>query len=115
MKFSIFLVATLVCAQEAQAAALRQFAQTDSEMLGALAGAAGGAPPGGGDGGGTAQNTPSINIIDNARIMMLPGSVPQMGQMPAMMSQTAAEDGDDDGDDDDERQAGGAPGFHLSA
>ena len=26
-----------------------------------------------------AQNTPAINIIDNARIMMLPGSVPGMG------------------------------------
>ena len=54
-------------------------AQTDSEMLGALAGAmGGGAPAGGGDSGGVSQNTPSINIIDNARIMMLPGSVPGM-------------------------------------
>ena len=53
-------------------------AQTDSEMLGALMGAAGGGAPAAGGGGGTSQNTPSINIIDNARIMMLPGSVPGM-------------------------------------
>ncbi len=30
-----------------------------------------------------AQNTPAINIIDNARIMMLPGSVPANGSMMA--------------------------------
>ena len=51
-------------------------------MLGALAGAMGGGGGGGGGGdkpaGGCAQNTPAINIIDNARIMMLPGSVPNM-------------------------------------
>ena len=53
------------------------------------------APPGGGGGGGgssggggTSQNTPSINIIDNARIMMLPGSVPMGG---AMMAQESSE------------------------
>ena len=49
-------------------------------------------PPGGGGGGsgggGTSQNTPSINIIDNARIMMLPGSVPMGG---AMMAQESSE------------------------
>ena len=74
-------------------------AQTDSEMLGALAGAAGGGG-GGGDsgGGGTAQNTPSINIIDNARIMMLPGSIPQMGGM-GMMAQSGVEESDEAGSD----------------
>ena len=30
-----------------------------------------------------AQNTPAINIIDNARIMMLPGSVPSSGSLMA--------------------------------
>ena len=51
---------------------------------GALGGGGGG---GGGDsgGGGCTQNTPSINIIDNARIMMLPGSV------PGMMAQSESE------------------------
>ena len=56
-------------------------AQTGSEFMGAVAGALGGGGGGGGGdsgGGGCTQNTPSINIIDNARIMMLPGSVPGM-------------------------------------
>ena len=38
-----------------------------------------------------AQNTPAINIIDNARIMMLPGSVPANG---SMMAQQKSEDAD---------------------
>ena len=56
-------------------------------MLGALAGAMGGGGAGGGGsgGGGCSQNTPAINIIDNARIMMLPGSV------PGMMAQSESE------------------------
>ena len=41
-----------------------------------------------------AQNTPAINIIDNARIMMLPGSVPGMGcgcTMAQMLSEKSDE------------------------
>ena len=41
-----------------------------------------------------AQNTPAINIIDNARIMMLPGSVPGMGcgcSMAQLFSEKADE------------------------
>ena len=38
----------------------------------------GGAAPAAAPAAGVSQNTPSINIIDNARIMMLPGSVPGM-------------------------------------
>ena len=37
-----------------------------------------------------AQNTPSINIIDNARIMMMPGNIPK-GGATATMAQTGAE------------------------
>ena len=64
-------------------------AQVEAQFLGGLLG--GGGSSGGGSGGGSgsaAQNTPSINIIDNARIMMLPGAVPGMG----MMSQENAEE-----------------------
>ena len=65
-------------------------AQTDAEFLGKVMGAlTGGGGGGGGSGGGSsgcAQNTPAINIIDNARIMMLPGSVPG-----AMMAQSDTE------------------------
>ena len=63
-------------------------AQVEAQFLGGLLG---GGSSGGGSGGGSgsaAQNTPSINIIDNARIMMLPGAVPGMG----MMSQENAEE-----------------------
>ena len=57
-----------------------------------------------------AQNTPAINIIDNARIMMLPGSVPGMG-CGCSMAQLLSEKSDeldevlaqkDDIDNDDE-------------
>ena len=63
-------------------------------MLGALAGAMGGGGAGGGGsgGGGCSQNTPAINIIDNARIMMLPGSV------PGMMAQSESETSDEKAD-----------------
>ena len=66
---------------------ITEVAQTNTEMLGALAGAMGGGAGGGGggDSGGCSQNTPAINIIDNARIMMLPGSV------PGMMAQSKSE------------------------
>ena len=60
--------------------------------MGAVAGALGGGGGGGGGdsgGGGCTQNTPSINIIDNARIMMLPGSV------PGMMAQSSSESEND--------------------
>ena len=65
-------------------------------MLGALAGAMGGGGAGGGGssgGGGCSQNTPAINIIDNARIMMLPGSV------PSMMAQSESETSDEKADE----------------
>ena len=51
MQFSVFCVMAAVMASEGSAVLLEQ----------------------------AAQNTPAINIIDNARIMMLPGSVPGMG------------------------------------
>ena len=57
------------------------FAQADSEMLDKLMGGGGGG--GGGPSGGCAQNTPSINIIDNARIMMMPGNIPAGGSFMA--------------------------------
>ena len=65
----------------------KMLSQTGAEFLGALMGGGGG---GGGSApsGGCAQNTPAINIIDNARIMMLPGSVP--GNMGGMMAQKDA-------------------------
>ena len=44
-----------------------------------------------------AQNTPAINIIDNARIMMLPGSVPGMG-CGCTMAQTSDVTCDDEVD-----------------
>ena len=44
-----------------------------------------------------AQNTPAINIIDNARIMMLPGSVPGMG-CGCTMAQTSDASCDDEVD-----------------
>ena len=43
--------------------------------MGALGGGGGGGGGGAAPAGPCAQNTPAINIIDNARIMMLPGNV----------------------------------------
>ena len=51
MKFSVFCLMAAIVAEQVQSVQLGQ----------------------------AAQNTPAINIIDNARIMMLPGSVPGMG------------------------------------
>ena len=84
MRFSIFASFTAaVILSTSQAVLLDdkiELAQSgaESEMLGALTGGGGG---GGGSGGGAgcAQNTPAINIIDNARIMMMPGNIPSGG------------------------------------
>ena len=60
------------------------------KALGALGGGGGAGGGGASGGGGCSQNTPAINIIDNARIMMLPGSV------PGMMAQSHSERENDD-------------------
>ena len=68
-------------------------AQASTEMLGALMGGGGGGG-GGGPSGGCAQNTPAINIIDNARIMMMPGNIPAGGSFMAQAdSETSSEGG----------------------
>ena len=89
--FSLFIAGSSLLAYPTTA--VRLSLESESQMLGALAGAMGGgaAGGGGGDSGGTAQNAPSINIIDNARIMMMPGCVPGMGQMGGMMAQSDAQ------------------------
>ena len=51
----------------------------------------GGGGEGGGGSGGCTQNTPSINIIDNARIMMMPGNIPGGG---SWMAQSSSEEAD---------------------
>ena len=51
----------------------------------------GGGGEGGGASGGCTQNTPSINIIDNARIMMMPGNIPGGG---SWMAQSSSEEAD---------------------
>ena len=101
MRISVYglgcLAAVLLSTQSTQAVHLSQadhdFEElvqtfTESTMIPGAPAPPGGGGGGGSGGGGTSQNTPSINIIDNARIMMLPGSVPMGG---AMMAQESSE------------------------
>ena len=108
MKIAVFTALSVVALRTCQAVALQDLSittaeaetdvqlltQTGTEIVGAVMGALGGGGGGGGGGpsGGCAQNTPAINIIDNARIMMMPGNIPMGG---SIMAQDGAESADE--------------------